>query len=847
MQPRNIFFLLVVLILGVSSGLYVQHQVANDKISYGLDVRGGIRLIYQMDASELNAEQRKNLPQLQSKLQKILTNRASGAIGVAEPVVNAKGTDQFVIELPGFTNKEEAQQILSNTAKVICYWAKNVATQIRGNRRYTEAGKVEIGGVEYVQFARTTDTAKVMRPGDPEYAEMIKGWEVILEGEDVADARPVIQGNRTQPEFNFSADGARKMEAFTRRYLNQRENIAFVLDGRVLSIAPIKEGAIITNSAFIDGDFPPAYVNQLTELIRAGSLPVPLKELASEQVDPTIGKFALDQMLFVGAISAVVIGAFLIVYYAFPGLIALIALILYGLLTVSVLSLFGATFSLAAIAALILSLGMAVDANILVFERFKEEMREKHSLERAVELGFKRALPAIVDSNVCTILTAAVLGQLGTGPVKGFATTLILGVALSLFTAIVVTRSLLLACLSFGIGRNPKYYALGRNWFGEHLETIADQSPLKVIANRGRFYAISIALVVPGLVFLALGGMKMNVEFLGGFAVDFSMPAGQTMTAKDAETKLSAAGFDGANVKFSRTDKEEIVNITLPPSASLENVSSKETEAKIADALGVPAENTRGLTTVGPSVQRETVTNAITGVVVSLLLIVVYLGIRFGVSLGGFKNGLKFSLAALVAVFQAVLVVLGTAATLGFFLKWEIGSLFLSAMLTVIGFQVHDTIVIFDRIRENLRKPKPGDTFGNVCDRSVAESIARSINTSATVVVTLLLLIAFGTPTIELKFFCVAMATGIIVGTYGSIFLATPVLWQINEWVMKRSGEQAGFMAEAIREQKVRAAQAASGGIRAADLTQPSPATAGYGTVKRRSGVQKPGQQELDD
>jgi hypothetical protein len=168
-------------------------------------------------------------------------------------------------------------------------------------------------------------------------------------------------------------------------------------------------------------------------------------------------------------------------------------------------------------------------------------------------------------------------------------------------------------------------------------------------------------------------------------------------------------------------------------------------------------------------------------------------------------------------------------------------------MLTVIGFQVHDTIVIFDRIRENLRKPKPGDTFGNVCDRSVAESIARSINTSATVVVTLLLLIAFGTPTIELKFFCVAMATGIIVGTYGSIFLATPVLWQINEWVMKRGGEQAGFMAEAIREQKIRAAQAASGGIRATDLTQPSPATAGYGTVKRRSGVQKPGHQELDD
>ncbi|MCW5936017.1 MAG: protein translocase subunit SecD [Fimbriimonadaceae bacterium] len=848
MQSRGALFLLVVLVLAVASGFVL----ATQKVSYGLDVKGGVRFTYQMDTSEISAEQKGRLGELQSKMKTILTNRASGAIGVSEPSVSAKGQDQFIIELPGFTNEDEARSILSNTAKVVCYWAKTVSTEDAPNRRYKEAGDKVINDVTYVTFGRRAGD-EVFGPGDPAYVDMIKTWEVILEGEDVANAQAQVNGSRTQPYFTFSSSGARKLEAWSRKYMNRGEKIAFVLDNKVLSIAPVKDGTILSDNAFIDGDFPPRYVQQLTELIRAGSLPVPLIELESQKVDPTIGVQALNEMVTAGLISLAVICIFLIVYYAFPGAVAAAAMILYGVITLAVLILTKATFSLAAIAAFILSTGMAVDANILVFERLKEEIRNGRELMRAIEIAFKRALSSIIDSNIATIITCLVLFYFGTGQVKGFASTLAIGVALSFFTAFVVTRAMIQGLVSLGIGTNLKHYALNRNWFGEKIEREAETKPLKVVQNSKRFFLISAALILPGLIALAAGGIKPNVEFQGGFEASYFLPEGKS--AEQIRQGLSTLGVKNVNVKFADSSKGRVVYLTIPPTEGL-SASDPTAKERIAQAAGLSTEGS-SFYAVGPQVSRETVSNAISGVLVASLLIMVYLAIRFGSSVGGFKNGVKFGLSAVIALLHDVLFVVGTAAIVGFALGWEISALFITAMLTVIGFSVHDTIIIFDRIRENLRKPHKGWTFEHLCNVSVSQTLARSINTSASALIPLLILLFIGTPTPELKFMVLTMFLGIAIGTYSSILNATPILYLWNEATIKAKGESAGLMAEATRENKLQAQIAAGvAPSTAAAPLQPAqapreatpPAGGGaYGQIKRRSGVVDKSTQILDD
>lgn len=846
MQSRSSLFLLVVLVLtGLSIWAYVSKPYA-----FGLDVQGGIRLAYQIDQTKLTEEQRKEMPRIQRDLVKILEQRVSAALGVVEGTVARKGEDQFIVEIPGQTNIDEARQLLSTTAKVIVYHAKNVITDQRASRRYIPATAITEGGAPYVPFSKRTDPTKTFKPGDPEYAEMIEGWDPILQGDEVASAGAEIQGNKTVPVFTFSGEGAKKLESWCRKYMDQGENIAFVLDGRVLNIAPLKNNTILTTNAFIDGNFDPQYVNKIGELITAGSLPVELTELSSETVDPNIGDYALDQMVKIGIVSFIFTGLFLIVYYAFPGVVAFIALCLYVLFTLAVLKLINATFSLAAITGLILSISMAVDANILVFERFKEEVKAGRKLVTGVEIGFKRALSAIFDSNACTILTSLVLWQLGTGAVKGFATTLIIGVAISFLTAISVTRSLMMFFVGMGWFTDPKYYALDRNWFGEKLEDSADKKQINIIGRSKTYFLISLALIIPGLIFIGLGGIKPNVEFQGGFEGTY-VTQDASLSVASLRQKLDGAGFDGANIKIGSSEKGRTVYITLPTSEKL-SAAGPEANQQVADATGLPLEGS-SLKAVGPTIQRETVANAVKGVIFSAVLIVLYLAIRFGLALGGMKNGLKFGLSAVLALIHDVIFVIGLSAIVGYMFGWEVSALFITAMLTVIGFSTHDTIVIFDRIRENLRKPQAHESFEHLANKSITQSIARSINTSATAIVTLVLLIAFGTPTPELKFMCLTMLAGIVIGTYSSIFNAAPILYLWDKATMKRHGEEAGLMGEARREAAQRAQAAMQAGSLATapvggvvDPGQPS-AGSSYGQIKRRSSAVEKGTQEIDE
>ncbi len=843
MHSRNQLYLVLVVVLTAISA-FVFYKT---KFSYGLDVQGGVRLTYGMDLSSLKDPKKESLGTLQSDLIKILENRVSGGLGVGEASVQAKGDDQIIIELPGFTDISKAKQILSSTAKIQVFHAKNVSNPVHSQLRYTEAGKTSENGRPEVDFYRTANPEKVLKPGDDEYKQMINGWDLILEGQDVTNAEPLIQGNKTMPQFFFGGDGSRRLETWCRKYAGEQENIAFVLDGVVLNIAPLEKGAILQGQAYINGDFSPAYVRQLCDLVKSGSLPVKLDELASEQVDPTIGAGALKQIVTASAISMGLIALFLIVYYGFPGIVATVALALYTLFTLTVLKSVGATFSLAAIAAFVLSVAMAVDANILVFERVKEELRNGKKLLSAIDLGFRRALTAIIDSNACTILTSVVLYVLGTGAVRGFATTLILGVCISFFTAVTITRSLLLGCISMNWFNDPKYFALGRNWFGEALEQGAHSRTLNIIPKAKRYFLISAVLIVPGLIALGMDGLKPNVEFLGGTEAQFVVTGNESMS--QITSNLEKAGYKGFNVIFATVSGKKVVYITVPPTPQLK-VGDPDAKDKLATAAGLNPVGA-SISSVGATIQAEAIQRAVYGVLLSAVLIVIYLALRFGFALGGMKTGLKFGGSAVIALLHDVLFVVGNAAVCGFLFGWELSSLFVTAMLTVIGFSVHDTIIIFDRIRENLEKPSPDESFQHLVDKSITQSIARSLNTSMTAIATLIILTAIGTPTPELKFMCVTMLLGIVTGTYSSIANASPILYLWDKWIVKRRGEEHGLLGEAVREAKQRAALAVTYATSGAGARVPdkesTTAASKYGQVRRRRSVVDQASHEVDE
>ena len=838
MRSKSYLFLLLVLGLGILSGFLFTRT----KPSYGLDVRGGIRLTYQM---MLTKKQLPQIDDIRQRLILILGGRAGGDLGVAEAPISSKGEDEIVVELPGQTDLAKAESIIGTSAKIQFYWAKNVNTPKADYRNYrsiddTASAQPQVNFVNnYIPGSSTQ-----IKPGDPEYAQIIRGWEPILEGEELKSAGSTVQGTKEEPEMTFSSEGASKMRAWSSRHENQREGIAAVLDGKVLSLAYVEDGQVLSDNAVITGPaFTHDYVDQLCKLLNGGALPVDLKMLSSERIDPTIGESSLSKMVTAGVIAFCLIAAFLLLYYSFPGVVALIALGLYILFTLTVLMLTGATFSLAGIAGFILSVGMAVDANILVFERLKEEIKSGKSLQAAIELGFRRALPAIIDSNACTILTSLVLLNLGTGPVKGFATTLIIGVMISLFTAVTVTRSLLMFFVGSGIGDHPSWYAVNRNWFGKKFDPITAE-PLKVVQKSKWWFGLSLFTILISIPFFFLGGFKLNVEFRGGYEVGYSV--GKTSVDSNVlVANLEKAGFKGGNIKLGNgSNNEKLVYMTVPDDDQLKAAKNDiARQNMIAKAAQLPNDAVpKSFSSVGPEVQKETLQNAVEGVLLSSLLIVLYLAIRFGTGFGGFVPGLRFAGSAIGALIHDILVVIGTAAIVGYLFKWEVSALFLTSMLTIIGFSVHDTIVIFDRIRENLRRPKPGEDFGHLMNRSITQSFARSINTSATVIVTLLILVVFGTPTPDLKFFVLAMMIGIISGTYSSIYNASPILYLWDRAVGKKKGADHTLVgmsnAELLRHSVVTTR------IAEPDLVSESGRT--YGQVRRRAN-QKQGHIEIED
>jgi len=644
----------------------------------------------------------------------------------------------------------------------------------------------------------------------------ISGWNALIaDSLNANGGKPVVTGADLEPNSSahlgqnndptvsqaFKPDGAARYAAFTTAHTG--EIVGIVLDDAVIEAPFIKE-PILDGQGEISGGFATlSQAQSLANLLNAGALPIPLEQVETQSIDAILGVGAVTKSMIAGSVGLALVLLFMLVYYRLPGLLADIALLIYALFTLAIFK--GAfnwlfpglvvTLSLPGIAGFILSIGMAVDANILIFERLKEELRAGKALRPAIDAAFKRAFPAIRDSNICTSITCIVLLSLGTANVRGFALTLLIGVLVSLFSAITVTRTLLylLVDLFPGLGQNPALFGLNVRSLVGRTVAGGGHAGRNIIGRRKIFYLVSAAIIVPGLIFLALGGLKPSIEFTGGTEIQAQYQ--RPVSAPDIQRAVAAAGFKDNTVQMANGGLTAIVSVK--PRSAVANPLQNPIRQRLLQALDPLAPHAPDLTdqsdkphfihrfgSVGSIISKEVTQNAFQAVVIASALIVLYLAFVFGI--GGFVAGLRLGASAIAALLHDVLVLLGAFAIFGYFLGWEIDSLFITAMLTVIGFSVHDTVVIFDRVRENLRHRSRGESFESLVNRSVGQTLARSINTSLTVVMTLVALVALGGQTTRLL--NVALLIGIVSGTYSSIFNAASILVDWENWLAKRRG-----------------------------------------------------------
>lgn len=762
---QNKGMLLIILVLTIAASIVA--FLPRFKTAYGLDIQGGVRVVLRAKTEEYKGG-KWSADKLEA-VRHIMENRINST-GVSEPLLITKQPDQVIVELPGLKNEKEAIAQISSTARLDFYVLPQLGDK-DGNR--TAIWKqVTLTDPKTLEKTEVLVDIATNRPLTPEQLETaVFSREPVVTGKDMLPtSRAEIQASTSSAviDFAFNEEGSKAFEQATRA--NIGKFLAIFLDKKLLTAPSIN--SVIPGRGIIEGNFTLESAKALSDQLNAGALPVPLVIEETRKLEATLGKEAVAATTRAGIIGLLLVLGFMLFWYRLPGLLADVALVLYTVFSFALFKLIGVTLTLPGIAGFILSIGMAVDANILIFERVKEELRSGKTLRTSIDVGFKRAFTAIFDSNVCTILTCGVLYYFGTGPIRGFALTLGLGVAVSMFTAITATRTFLFALVGMNSAQNASLYGVAHQWTPD----------LKVMSRKFLWLGLSTAVIVPGMIFWGMGGIKKSIDFRGG--TEIRMPFAERHTSDQIQKAL---------VQVNRRYADSRVVVSSDPSASAklayittEKLSDTE-RIQIVDALvknvGALTPGTAltdvGYDNVSGTISGEMTWNAILAVIYASVLIVLYLAFRF--SIGGFFEGLKYGTCAVVALLHDVLVVWGSFAFLGWWLNWQVDSLFVTAMLTVIGFSVHDTIIVFDRVRENLQHRVKGETFSQITDRSIDQTISRSVKTSFTVVLTLSALFIAGGAGIHQ--FSAALLIGIISGTYSSIFNASVllVMWKQHD------------------------------------------------------------------
>jgi SecD/SecF fusion protein len=740
-------------------------------IHKGLDLQGGteltIEICHGLDNPNLDCRNGPphgaTLAQAQQATIPILDLRVN-SLGVSEASVQAQGDDQILVQLPGVGLKQAVDTIGTTSRLYFATPVPGAATNPPSAALVSD----QQGHYDPAQFANTA-----LYPTGYH-------WKIDnnLDATDVNTATVGTDANTGQitVNINFNSAGATEWSKITTAANNvyvsnptsPLAQIAIFLDNDILT-APVVQGGGQSNQTQITGGFTSDSATQLANLITAGALPAEITTVASTTVSATLGQQSVTLSLIAGGIGLLIVVIFMIGYYRFPGLLATIALFVYAAIVLALFKLIPVTLSLAGLAGFVLSVGMAVDANVLIFERTRDELRHGRSVPLAVETGFRRAFPAIRDSNISTLITCAILAFFGTDVIRGFAITLAIGVIVSFFTAITITRSLFAWVLNWRIGRDPRLYT-------EIHEEFADHPPrgrFDIVKNRNWYFAGSLAVIIPGILAILFWGFNLGIDFKGGNVIDVGLAKAATQAQVSAVMDKDFASLRPQVQAAAATGNEKSrFAISTLPSDSAQLLQIQNT---LNSNFTIATNGTQpdiSVQQVGPTIAASLVTGAIIMIFVAAGAIAVYLAFAFRRQRA--ISPWRFSACAFFKLLHDVFVLAGIWAILGHFSNLgQVDSLFVTAVLTSVAFSIHDTIVVFDRVRENLRVG-PRLTFDQVINLSTVQTMTRSLNTSLTVVFVLLSLVIFGGDSI--RGFVLALLIGIVTGTYSSIFNASTLL-----------------------------------------------------------------------
>ncbi len=760
-------------------------DVGNDAMRLGLDLKGGTYLLTEANLAALPPD--RDPDEAMESTKELLEDRVN-EFGVSETEVTREGRNRIAIQVPGVP-PDEARDLIGRTA-LLNFREPEINEDGTINCITTDGVRFSVASnlVNQSQDAEgnrtlTCSDAANSRTGSPVWKPatgVVGDATRPLTGSHVTKSEYTIdpsQGDMVQ--LNFNGEGSRIFEQVTQRLVGYP--LGIFLDDELIS-SPAVPGAISGGTTVITG-LTRDEAKNLAKLISGGALPVPLTTIQATEVDATLGERTLVRGVQAGIIGIMAVMAFMVLYYRLPGVLASLALFTYIVVVMMIFKLgplIGpVTITLAGIAGFVLSVGMAVDANILVFERVREELRSGRNLAQAIEHGFDRAWSSIRDSNVSTLITCAILWWFGdsfnAALVKGFALTLAIGVLISLFSAIIVTRSLLRAIVGTPFGKS-------RWLFGaEERKAARAERPFAFdfVRRRGFYFLLSALILVPGMIALATPPhLKTGIEFSSGatFTIDFE----DDVTQDQVQDALTGLGHEEARVQKT-SDGNFIIRteeLSVPPGPPLGPTPPSERD-ELEDGLRERLGEFRTLNfnQVSEIISSSIVYKALLAVAFAAAAILVYISWSFR----NVPQSYRYGIAAVVAALHDAAFVVGAFAILGHLLGTEVDSLFITGVLTVIGFSVHDTIVVFDRIREKVSL-NPGVPFDEVVNVSLTETLARSVNTSGTVVLTVMALLLLGSGSIDVLL--ITLLIGIISGTYSSIFIASQILvsWEDGDF-----------------------------------------------------------------
>ena len=709
---------------------------AAKNIKTGLDLSGGVSITYEASKESPTEDE---MADTIYKLQKRVENYST------EAQVYKEGENRIIVEIPGAKDANKILEELGKPGSLYFIEHKDSA----GEENYTY-------NAETNEYELTKTIEEIEADGG-----------IVLTGTDIKDAKAAVaqddlKNNVNVVSLSFTKEGTDKFAAATKEAVEAgNDTIGIYYDGTFVSVPSVKQ-EIKDGQAQIDGMKDAAEAENLASTIRIGGLKLELSELRSSVVAAQLGEKAISTSLTAAAIGLALIILFMIFVYRIPGLVSGIALIIYVCLDLIALNAFDLTLTLQGIAGIILSIGMAVDANVIIYARIQEEIAAGKSVRTALQNGFKKAFSAIFDGNITTLIAAFVLNWLGSGTVKGFAQTLALGIVLSMFTALVVSKYLMYAVYAVGV-RDEKFY-------GKRKE----RTPIPFLQKRKVFFAVSLILIlcapVSMLIFKGTTGesLKYSLEFKGGTSTNVEFD--KDMSIAEIDEKLTPLVEEVTGDKNVQATKVVGNNQVIIKTRTLNVEQREKLETALIDNFGVAQEDITS-ESISSTVSSEMRADAVKAVIVATVLMLLYIWFRF--------KDIRFASSAVIALLHDVLVVLAFYAVA----RVSVGNTFIACMLTIVGYSINATIVIFDRIRENLASAGKKTDLETLVNASITQTLTRSIYTSLTTFIMVFLLFIMGVSSI--REFALPLMVGIVCGGYSSVCI-TGALWYVMKKKFKK-------------------------------------------------------------